>query len=471
MQRSVYFAAALCVFSATLYAGCVFYEDCDYYETQCWDVVDVYCDPWGCWEEVFTECEDYCVDVSAPVGSVVAPECTADRHCGNDQICQSERCVAAPHDGGGGAGLCHECDVNADCAESGALCLNLEENATVGHCGRACVADDECPRDFQCLSLSGASGNQCVPADRVCESNPVPQPDCTTDANCDGGEVCEGGRCVTPAPDCLDNSGCTAPQICEAGACVDPTPAPECVDNTGCTEPQICVDDACVDPEPTPECENNAGCDAPQICLQGSCTDPACTVNGECGDAELCVDGLCEALVVEDCDFNNDCGEIGICVDGSCRLTCADDPQCPGAQVCRAGLCAPPPEPECMTGSDCGAEGDFTCVNGSCRDLCDNNDAECSFGYFCRGFYCDVDTSVECRNTLECGHNERCHEGSCLRECAASCNCSLGLSCDETLGLCMDLPFPETCETSCDCPGGYECNTDMATGTCQLQDG
>ncbi len=404
----------LCCLFATLGTGCVFVqEECDYVETQCWDVHDVYCDPWGCWEEVYTECEDYCVDAVNPAP---APECTQDYHCAGNDICLDQRCVArsAGPDPTGGAGLCEACDVNADCQESGALCLNLTENADVGYCGRSCDSDASCPSGFECLDLSGGNGSQCVPETRSCSATDLPDP---------------------PVEDeCLTTADCTGDQICEAGDCVDPV-SPECTEDDHCDGEQVCVDELCVDPEPVPECVGNDDCDEGLEC-----------VDGDCSEVEII------------CTINADCGESGICVDGSCRDTCETDDNCTGGQVCRAGLCSAPPEPECATGSDCG-EGDFYCVNGMCRDACASND-ECELGYLCRGFYCDVDPAVECRSTLECGIDQECVSGECLTTCSASCNCPTGLSCDEESGFCADLPVPESCETDCDCPGGFTCSGD-----------
>ena len=410
MRRLLFHPVGLCVLFATLCSGCIFVNDeCDYIETQCWDVVDVYCDAWSCWETVHTECEDYCVDVADPVAP---PECTQDYHCSGNAVCQDQRCVSPPQDRAS-AGLCEECEVNADCTEAGALCLNLTEDATIGHCGRSCETGS-CPVGFECVTLGG-QGRQCVPESRSCSGTSVPPPD---------------------DPECDADNPCAAPQRCQEGVCVDPEPDPECDAENPCADPQICDSGECVDPE------------------------PECGDNDDCGTDEECIDGACYDIEVASCERSSECGETGICVDGSCRETCESTDDCPGNQVCRAGLCSPPPEPECVTGLDCSdVEGEYYCVNGMCRASCESSD-ECDFGYLCRGFYCDVDPAVECRSTLECGLDQDCVEGECLTRCAASCNCPAGLTCDETDDYCRDLPIPESCTTDCDCPGGYECSQD-----------
>jgi hypothetical protein len=123
----------ICAFLSSTVAGCIIHEEnCAYYETECWDVVDVVCDPWGCWEEyLYTECQDYCVGSVSPDPLHTDIDCTLDRHCLSGEVCSGERCVpeSAPP---AGSGLCQTCDVNRDCIETGALCLNLTSDATLG---------------------------------------------------------------------------------------------------------------------------------------------------------------------------------------------------------------------------------------------------------------------------------------------------------------------------------------------------
>lgn len=66
-----------------------------------------------------------------------------------------------------------------------------------------------------------------------------------------------------------------------------------------------------------------------------------------------------------------------------------------------------------------------------------------------------------CEVHHDCALNEDCVEGACLPRCAASCQCSEGMACDE--GYCRLPEEPAvTCETDCDCTSGESC-TD---GTC-----
>src|SRR5690606_5879877 len=62
------------------------YESCSGPE-ECYDVCDVYCDGWGCWEECYTEC--YCTE------SIASVECYNNRDCRSDEVCVSGDCQFA----------------------------------------------------------------------------------------------------------------------------------------------------------------------------------------------------------------------------------------------------------------------------------------------------------------------------------------------------------------------------------------
>lgn len=53
-----------------------------------------------------------------------------------------------------------------------------------------------------------------------CPVNP-PAPECTVDADCAEGEVCEDGECVEAPPECVDDADCEEGEVCEDGVCVE----------------------------------------------------------------------------------------------------------------------------------------------------------------------------------------------------------------------------------------------------------
>ena len=51
---------------------------------------------------------------------------------------------------------------------------------------------------------------------------PEPTPECTTDADCPDGQICDAGQCVdAPAPECEADEDCPDGQICDEGQCID----------------------------------------------------------------------------------------------------------------------------------------------------------------------------------------------------------------------------------------------------------
>ena len=97
-------ALLMLTLGASLLTGCFFVDDdrhiggaCDAIVTDCYEVCDTYCDPWGCWDECFTECEDTCVQYDyAPVTVIDDRACFADRECPAGYSCANYVCVPPP---------------------------------------------------------------------------------------------------------------------------------------------------------------------------------------------------------------------------------------------------------------------------------------------------------------------------------------------------------------------------------------
>jgi hypothetical protein len=65
--------------------------------------------------------------------------------------------------------------------------------------------------------------------------------ECSVDADCPSGDVCDDNHCVPP---CVDDSDCDAGEICHEGHCI-PAPGDPCVDDAGCPAPLACVGGQC----------------------------------------------------------------------------------------------------------------------------------------------------------------------------------------------------------------------------------
>lgn len=126
-----------------------------------------------------------------------------------------------------------------------------------------------------------------------------------------------------------------------------------------------------------------------------------CSGDEDCGDAEACINGLCQV----ECTLATsemDCGALGQgstylgCINGVCASACdLDDDPCPGAQSCEsipglsealgAGVCMEMCTPDSCPDSE-------VCVLGFCAPSCDPNDPEgCGEGNTCLGGVCVPD--------------------------------------------------------------------------------
>ncbi|MCA9682869.1 MAG: hypothetical protein KC457_11780 [Myxococcales bacterium] len=113
-----------------------------------------------------------------------------------------------------------------------------------------------------------------------------------------------------------------------------------------------------------------------------------CSSTDECGDNEVCANGLCQQPCggAEDADCPQ---EAPVCFNGFCSSICpvADD-VCPAPQECvslsedaESGICAI----LCSADSDC-SNGDI-CVMGLCAGTC-MTDADCGDGESCLANIC-----------------------------------------------------------------------------------
>jgi len=354
-------------------------------------------------------------------------------------------------------------------------------------------------------------------------------PECTTDADCEDGEVCVGGACVPGScndgiqngaetdvdcgggecPTCPDGGGCQTDSDCQSGNCVDgtcqPVP-PTCSDGiqNGAETDVDCGGGTC------PTCPDGGGCQTGSDCDSGVCVDgvcqPASCTDGIRNGAETDVDcGGGECPTCPDgggCQTDSDC-ESGVCVDGTCQPvgpTCTDGIQ-NGTETdvdCGGGACpACPDGGGCQTGSDCdsgvcvdgicqpasctdgirnGTETDVDCGGGTCPTCPDGGgcqtDSDCQSGVCIDGM-CVAPTCMDGRRNghetdVDCGGDEcpGCPDGG---GCDRDEDCQSGICVD---GVCQ--PIPPTCtdgiqngtETDVDC-GGDACPTCPDGGGCQ----
>lgn len=412
---------AVCVEECSTY-GC--YDDCESVE-----VCEVYSDPWETWEECWYEtqcqqvCDTECVDIcerTEQLPPTYDNTCSSDWDCDADELCAANGvCVRRQEDvNPGSSGLCQSCETTYDCAEEGALCvqLNAGTRAKEKVCARDCTRDAQCPSTFECVQVSQEAGapSQCLPI----EASGVRS--CTNDAEL------------------------------------------ECVRARDCGTGQSCVNNLCTSP-PMSQCDARNPCaTAGEVCRNFKCVaeaTPECTDRQDCASNEVCLDGACEAQTTT-CVFNNECDGDGKCVDGTCAASCSGEVGCGQDERCIEGLCE---AVECRRSSDCDA-GDL-CVDAICEQAC-SVDGDCGDGFLCQNArYCIPDPGVTCRVNSECGRDEVCVQGDCQTPCSCNQQCATGESCNLDTGSCqVPTQSISSCTDDCDCPSGQSCSE----GQCAL---
>lgn len=236
-------------------------------------------------------------------------------------------CRSCPSDG--------LCTTDDDCA-AGSVCIDSGcglDGVAMLHCvfagGGACVNNDGCPAERECLEVPG-EGMRCVKT----------TPGCASDFDCVLGFTCENGDCVDRRVPCDLDVHCPKSHVCGG------TPNSsfcrrvhrECEADFDCDGLAPRCED--IDGDGSKECAgtldpNDPGSDA---CLNLACMDPSvpvCELAGA-GSTTLCGEyGLCRD--------DDDCADNFICAalwpDGrkECVPTggdCSSFEQCPVRQVC-----------------------------------------------------------------------------------------------------------------------------------------
>jgi hypothetical protein len=142
-----------------------------------------------------------------------------------------------------------------------------------------------------------ACGSPLVGAE--CEPPGCGEAACQVNADCQVGELCQGGACVAK-PECATNADCTGDRICKAGACKDVL---GCVIDAHCPcDKGTCKDNVCVGPakactaQPVP-CAINADCPAKTYCVGQQCLSTLeCRKHADCPAGEACYEQLCFPL-------------------------------------------------------------------------------------------------------------------------------------------------------------------------------
>lgn len=383
------------------------------------------------------------------------------------------------------------CTFDSDCT-LGTVC-GLGSNTCVSASCDFCTGDQVCyitdaNPEGSCSAPECASDAECVDKGGHCSSGICTDTACTSNAQCDAGDVCNlAGQCVEGDGTCASSIECPSGEFCLSGNCVA-----GCEADTACNEGEYCdtADHTC-----KAGCTTNAECTASASqpeCAAGKCV---CTVES-CSEGTVCADsGACEAVssctqVICDggkvCDPTtlkcivsctaDSCGVNEACntATGQCEIT-----NCPGEDPsqCDGDARRPFWDPircfcaECLTTDNCDTGAGEICNSGgkcfACQTECDSGTPGT-----CQGTtpYCIDSCCVECVGAADCASGQLCLDGFCGQppNCSTDPNlCPEGTECDATSGECG---APSATGEACDpadpasCPSGLFC--DPSTSTC-----
>jgi len=368
---------------------------------------------------------------------------------------------------------CATCEVSPECPD-GTLEFDCRYQYPVGPVcdwpsAVNCTNDNPCDiTQVECCSEYDCQpGELCVDGSCVSRSTPTPCPneccgdedcadgfmcdadgsckcstECCADSDCNEGFTCdENGNCVAECPnECCADSDCKEGFICdENGNCVAECPN-ECCADSDCKDGFICDENGnCVAECPNEccadsDCDEGFTCDENGNCIADCPTD--CCSDEDCGDGFMCnADGVCECS--SECCVDDDCDNGLTCVDGGCKCPndCCSNDDCPNGWTCDAGSCSCPTE--CCSDDDC--HGELTCnADGNCQ--CPN---ECCSDDDCEGDYiCNDDGTCEPKG--ECGLDRPCDlaNGVCDEQPYTTCewcnfednSCNPGCETDDNCG-------------------------------------
>lgn len=277
---------------------------------------------------------------------------------------------------------------------------------------------------------------------------------CQDETDCDVGQKCVEGACVTPA------TANTTPDLSDTSDSADPTDATDSSD----------VSDASDESDPsTPSLCGNGTLDDGELCDDGY-ADACGTCNADCtavGSGAACGDGeACPELETCDDGYTDACGSCNAdCSAVGSGATCGDGEICPELEACE------PSEDDVVSEEGCGGCND-DCTGpgaGICGDgiICEGQEA-CDDGYTDACGSCNADCSGPgdepvCGDGNLCPELETCDDGyadacgSCNADCTGSgvANvCGNGQLCPE-LEACDDgyTDACGTCNANCSAAG------------------
>jgi len=207
--------------------------------------------------------------------TVCVPGCRTAADCGANEICNQVQCFTCPC-----PGMCEPdpgprpCTSDGNCLP-GTVCELGTGCSAPATCVPGCHGADDCGFGERCNQPDCLT----CPCPGACEVDPAAG--CTSDANCPTGTVCElGTGCSAPAKcvaGCRDAADCGVGERCNQVQCLT-CPCPGICEAS--TTPSNCTSDANC-PTGT-VCEPGAGCSSAMVCVPGCHADVDCPSGETC---------------------------------------------------------------------------------------------------------------------------------------------------------------------------------------------
>lgn len=343
---------------------------------------DADCDAGTC-DTLTGQCSSTCTDC-----------CTTNTDCTGGATCVSGHCKTGS---GTTCTTVNDCDVAQIC--SNGTCQPYDPSSV-------CTTDADCPKDHHCNALGDGSCQGCL-NDGSCINSPN-GPKCddgtgngpgagycyhqcgATAGDCPQGQICDtsrGGLCV---PACSTNADCQNGQVCHGGQCQACTTDSQCNPGDVCSSSGACVPNpGCTDAQ----CKTNLGqayyCDGVTNQCQLGCTASGCT--GGTSDCNPCSGGATCDTSTGQCSGGGGCD----CTSLNCSAQ---------GKTCDSVQCA------CVTqGGGGGGNGG---VGASCVD-----DTACQSGLHCYGALPQIGLPGQCSETCDMGTLCQCTDPS--KSCGA----------------------------------------------------
>ena len=320
-------------------------------------------------------------------------------------------------------------------------------------------------------------------------------PDCTSDDDCEDGNICTDFECIE---ECRYDSDCTE-KICLENICIN-----GCRSNNDCSEGKACENNICF----TPECMTSGDCNNGNICVDYECTaceEDSYEPNNTAGESvPLVLDfyeenlALCGArardwYLVEleeltsyefNIYFSHELGDIdfhlyeqtnpalakafGVSINDDENLSYNVPNDAGGTYLLKIDLhdsnrqiytmdLIADDEIECLTSDDCNLEN--LCLNNACFNIdCITSD-HCEEEELCFDYECII---PECESNNECESGQLCEDYVCIDfACSEENICPSGLQCVEgTCVGCID-------ETNCPNTDDFTCEDQVCVLRCE----